>query len=387
MIFKSSSPISPITDIVVHNVPSRNTSIVQVELALEENRHDMLKIVIAGVPPSVITEYIGKPVYGFLDFGVNNHEFCGYVASVDPVFRNKDGIVNGSLFQEVTLICMGASYAMRAKKNRVWQGQTLDQIVSTIADEHRVSFSCEQDPFVYDRIVQTEQSDWQFLNKLAQLYGMSFSLHGTHLHFWNPMRALGRGISYHKLRNVRGLNMETQTTPATILSLRGSFGDTVNPRTSHTLTAVSVDNQGLVHSGLPFDEHTGFGKEVTLDVTDQISVNGTSALMIDHTIKARSRGINTLLASVELTGTAGALPGGVVSVSEFDSTFDGFWYVKSVTHTITRDEFFTKMSIASNDTNEEEPYMSIKSQIPVIPRPAFLNGSWCSTTQLKDIYV
>jgi phage protein D len=357
------------------------------ELTLEENKHDMLKVVIAGVPPSVITEYIGKPVYSYLDFGVNNHEFCGYVASVEPVFRNKDGIVNGSLFQEVTLICMGASYAMRAKKNRVWQNQTVDQIVSTIADEHRFSFSCAQDSFIYERIVQTEESDWQFLNKLAQLYGLCFSLHGTHIHFWNPMRALGRGISYHKLRNVIGLNMSTRTTPATILSMRGVFGDTINPITSHTVTAVSVDNRGLVYSGPTFDEHTGFGKEIEFGITDQISINATSALMVDHTIKARSRGINTLVASVELTGTAGALPGGVVSVSEFDSTFDGLWYIKSVIHTITRDEFFTKMTISSENTNDEEPVMSIKSQLPVVPRPAFFNGVWCATTQLKDIYV
>lgn len=387
MIFTSHSRISPKIDFVVDNAPMRYMSIVQMELGLSENHHDILRVTVAGVPPQLITDYLSKPVYCYWGFGVDKHEFCGYVASVEPSFRNSDGVINGSTFQLVELVCMGASYKMRAKKTRLWENASIQSVATTLADQYKFSVSTVSESFAYPRIVQSEESDWEFLNKVADMYGLSVSMHGTHIHVWNPMNSLGRQISYHQLKNIKARNGDTKTYPATILSMQGIFGDSIQPLTTHTVSATVLDNQGNTYTSNKFNETTGFGSSIDLGITDSISINATSTAMADSLVAANNRGISTLTAKLSLTGTAGILPGGIVSISNFESNFEGFWYVKEVTHTVTRDEFFTKTTVSRKDTNDINAYMTMQSTMPEVPRSAFVNSTWQSSTQLEDIYV
>ena len=387
MIFKSQSRISPKIDFIVNDMPMQGTSIVKMELGMSENHHDILRVSLTGVPPQLITEYLSKPVYCYWGFGVDNHKFCGYIASVEPSYSGSDGTMSGSTFQLVEIICIGASYKMRAKKTRLWENASIQSVAVALADLYRFSVSTVSESFAYPRIVQKEESDWEFLNKVAKMYGLSVSVHGTHIHVWNPQNALGRQTSYHELKNVRARNGNTSTYPATILSMRGVFGDSISRTNTQTHLATILDNKGDTYTSNRFDETTGFGQKIDLGITNNISVNATSAVMADTLVAAKTRGISTLTADLSLTGTAGALPGGIVNISNFKSKFDGFWYVKEVTHTLTRDEFFTKMTVSREDTNDIKPYITMISRTPEIPSPAFVNNLWQSSTQLEDVYV
>jgi len=387
MIFTSHSRISPNINFVIDNAPMRYMSIVQIELGLAENQHDILRVRVAGVPPQLLTEYLSKPVLCYWGFGIDKHEFCGYVASVEPSFRNSDGVINGSTFQLVELVCMGASYKMRAKKTRLWENASIQIIATTLADEYKFSVSSVAEPFAYPRIVQSEESDWEFLNKVASMYGLSVSMHGTHIHVWNPMNSLGRQISYHQLKNIKARNGDTRTYPAVILSMQGIFGDSIKPLSTHSVSATVLDNQGKTYTSNKFNETTGFGKQIDLGITDSVSVNATSTTMADTLVSAHNRGINTLTAQLSLTGTAGVLPGGIVSISNFESNFEGFWYVKEVTHTVTRDEFFTQITVSRKDTNDINAYMTMQSTMPEVPESAFVDSTWRASRQMEDIYV
>ena len=387
MIFTSQSRISPKIDFVIDNAPMRYMSIVQMELGLAENKHDILHVSVAGVPPQLITEYLSKPVYCHWGFGVDRYEFCGYVASVEPSFRNSDGVVNGSIFQLVDLICMGASYKMRAKKTRLWEDASIQSVATTLANEYKFSVSTISESFSYPRIIQTEESDWEFLHKVADMYGLSISMHGTHLHVWNPQNSLGRQISYHELKNIKARNGDTSTYPATILSMQGVFGDSISATSSHTYLATILDNQGNIYTSNSVDETNEFNKKLDLGITDNVSVNATSTAMANTLIAAKNRGIGALTATLSLTGTAGVLPGGIVNISNFESNFEGFWYVKEVTHTVTGSEFFTKITVARGNTNDIKGYMTMQSTMPEVPRSAYINNNWQASTQLEDIYV
>lgn len=388
MIFKSRSRISPKIDFIVDGVPMRYMSIVQMSLELAENQHDMLRVRVAGIPPRLLTEHLNKPVYAYWGMGINRHEFCGYIASVDPTYTNSGGVINGSPFQIVELVCVGASYKMRAKRNRLWANSSIQTIATTLANEYRFSVSCVNEPYAFPRLVQSGQSDWEFLSKVVDTYGLSMSMHGTHLHIWNPMNAFGRAVTYHDLKNIKARNGDTAVLPATILSMKGIFGETILPSTSHGVTFTVVEDGGQVytsdhsHDG----EQTGFGKPIDFGIVDEISANVTTAQMADTLAKAYNRGIGSLTARLSLTGTAGVLPGGIVNISNFDSNFDGFWYVKEVCHTATQDEFFTELLVARKDTNDTEPRMTTQSTMPDIPRPSFVNGAWVASTQLEDLY-
>jgi phage protein D len=387
MIFKSSSPISPKVDIVINDVPTRTMSIVQVELDLCENKHDLLRLKIAGIPSQLITDYIDKPVYCYWEFGINLHEFCGYIASIEPSFKNYEGTVNGSPFQLVEVLCVGSSYGMRSKKTKLWENCSIQKVATELADKYKFSVSTIREKFEYPRIVQSEESDWEFLNKVAGMYGLCVSLHGTHLHVWNPMRSLGRQTSYHELKNIKARNGDTSILPATILSMKGVFGDSIRPKTNHSVSVTALDDQGLTYTSNDFNETTGFGKQIDFNITDNVSVNATSVAMAETLVSANNRGINILNADLALTGTAGVLPGGLVNITNFESTFDGLWYVKGVKHTLTRSEFFTHVLVSKKDTNDEYPTFQAMSTPPEPPGPVFTQGSWTASVEMVDYYV
>jgi hypothetical protein len=201
------------------------------------------------------------------------------------------------------------------------------------------------------------------------------------------MRSLGRQTSYHELKNIKARGGDTSAFPAVILSMQGVFGDSIKPRTNHNISVTSLDNQGFTYTSNQFEETTGFGKQIDLNITDNISVNATSVAMADTLVAANNRGINILNANLALTGTAGALPGGLVNITNFESTFDGLWYIKDVKHTLTRSEFFTHMLVSKKDTNDEYPTFQAMSTPPEPPEPVVTHGAWTSSVEMVDYYV
>jgi hypothetical protein len=169
--------------------------------------------------------------------------------------------------------------------------------------------------------------------------------------------------------------------------MKGIFGDSIKPMTSHSVSVTTLDNQGVIYTSNEFNEETGFGKQIDLNITDNVSVNATSIDMADTLVSAKNRGINMFTANLALTGTAGALPGGLVNITNFESTFDGLWYVKDVKHTLTRSEFFTHMTVSKKDTNDEYPTFQAMSTPPEPPNPVFINEAWASSMEMVDYYV
>jgi hypothetical protein len=169
--------------------------------------------------------------------------------------------------------------------------------------------------------------------------------------------------------------------------MKGVFGDSVRPKTNHSVSVTALDNQGLTYTSNDFNETTGFGKQIDFNIIDNVSVNATSVAMAETLVSANNRGINILNADLALTGTAGVLPGGLVNITNFESTFDGLWYVKDVKHTLTRSEFFTHMRVSKKDTNDEYPTFQAMATPPEPPKPVFTQEAWTSSVEMVDYYV
>lgn len=387
MIAKSNSPLSPDVMITINGVEVDYTSIYSFTLSLDENMHDMCTIRMRGIPPRAITDYIDAAVRVSLSSGPGRtQEFCGYVAYIEPTSETRQGLINGSPFQDADIVCLGASMVMKGHKSRVWENTSLSLIAQKMAKDYDFSLDVQVDPYAYPRIVQKAESDWEFLVRVARLCGARVSLHGTHLWIWDPYKALGRQRSYERLTTVRN---RMDAVPGVILSFDGSFGLMSPDGQSTKFTLAALDKSGTIVSvssnTVDSGSWTGAGHRSKFEnFVPGTPQNTREAIKALEVADKETFAFN---ATVEVTAGAGIVPGGVVEVSEYNADFDGLWYVSSVKHHMGASQYITELGIGRDFTTTNEfsiPKVTTHTQQP---DPTFKNNRWMSTNKRVKKYV
>lgn len=343
MIFTSQSPISPEVEVEVTGVDFDFVSIQQMTLELGENKHDSLRIKVTGIPPKKITQYLMAPIKVRWAHNQVAYQFSGYITYVEPEHVNRGGLVNGSPFQVATLYCFGASFDMKQKKNQVWHDATLATLVSQMAARYRYSFSIPKDEFVFTRVVQSGESDWEFLTRVVHQLGYSVTVHGTHIHVFDRYRALYRRNSYSQITVPARTSGKLQS--GQIMEVKGIFGYVTPYANLNRENLVSVDNRGRrinIKSTRPGGD---MGDKLPSLFEDDLAKSSLSASYARRKLRQRQRDKFPFKANLSVTGITGVLPGGVINLQDFDSQFDGFWYVTEVTQILTRDKYITELEV------------------------------------------
>lgn len=375
--------LSPSVDITIANVAVDYTSINRLELHLAENQHDLLILDMSGIPPKAITEYYEKPVYLKISTGGNfSQEFYGYVEDVRPNSFTGFGLMNGSPFQEAKIICMGASYVMRGTTSRVWNSYKLSDIAKEMCQKYGFSLDVISDPAIHESLLQTNESDWQFLTRYAKFLGYSVNVHGSHMHVYDPYKALSRQNSYHVLSTIRKkVGASLTPTPGQILEFSGSFSKrhVDGEYKESTVTIVNPDHSMFdVSSRTVAPNHNGVARfpdrvPEYVDNFEEAFRRISSVAKEDYDYYATSR----------VLGVAGCVPGGIVSLDNYNADFDGFWYVRGVKHIVHTNAFSSELELAKNFNSELRFTNTEAAQRP--PKPIYSNRQgWVSTT--KRIY-
>ena len=235
---KESSPHT--VDVSIDGVGVDYTTIERVDIDLRENEHDLATLVLAGISPLSITEYIDRPVS--IVVGVpygDGFTFCGYVNHVKPSHKVTSGQANGSLFQEAHLYCLGASSVMRGKRNRVWNEFRVAQMVDDLSIAHNFSYSCPDNTPTLPRLVQRGTSDWEALVRACKQSGLAVNVHGTEIHVHNPLQALRYGAPSARLSTVKDA-VGVNASPGRIMEFEGAMG------TSHAYGESNAEQLSLL---------------------------------------------------------------------------------------------------------------------------------------------
>lgn len=381
MIFKTASPISPDVELTIGDVQINYLNLQRIDLEQQENSHDLLILDFSGVAPEHIYDYLDKPVQVSIEFAsIGKTEFVGYVVFVEPSSITKNGLVNQSPFQITRIYCLGPSYKMREKKTRSWENVTLNDIAKKIVNDYRYSLNMPINNYRFKRLVQTEASDWEFVVNTANMLGYSVAMDGTTLHIWDPFQAISRSISYTVLRTLKGSNGSVQASNGQILRFDATVG-AVTPhaeRSSDSIRIVDKDNNVLTLGGT-LSESSGMGNAIDSGFAHSISTNADTVEMAKVLLKGKLREKFPMVATVDITGDPTIKPGGVVKVDNYGTKFDGYWYVKSVRHTITRSELLSSLNLAKDSTDTDTTFTINPSQVyDNKVKPALLRGDWIS---------
>jgi len=385
MIVRSGNPLSPNVFFQLNGVEVNYQSINQIFLDLEENKHDVLTFIMNGIPHRAITDYEGAAVSFSISSGPGRiQKFNGYVLYVEPEHSIDAPAVNGSVFYTAKIVCFGASVAMKSAKQRIWENTTIYRIDQEIAKTYKFSVDVLKDEFVIPRAVQTGESDCVFLKRICDTYGYSFSVHGKHLHVWDPFKAIGRRPSFEKLVPVNAIS---SAVPGSILKLTGTFGGLTVDGKFYKFQTTSMDNNGTISTvsdSSKVKSWSGSGDEPKY--YSIIKTSTTSISEAKKMIDAKHRREFPFNARVEVVSGSGIVPGGVVEIAGYKSGIDGLWYVKSVRHNIGGTTYTTDLEI-SKDHNTTGSFVVPPTQIAEMPPESVLiDNTWRSEKGKVTLY-
>jgi hypothetical protein len=379
MIVKSLNNFAGKTELIINNMQVLYNSVIEYELSLSENKHDLLIITMTGVPPKSLTEYIGAPVRFFVGSSSGrNQEFNGYVSYTEPLINNKDGFVNKSPVQLARLYCIGASYSMKEIRSKVWDYPSLTDIINDITSRYRFSVDYPKETYRPVRLVQSMESDWAFLNRVCKTFGLSFTLHGTHLHIWNRDKANGRLTSYHKAIT----SSRTQSNqPFSVINFEGTLGRVSSSTNASKSTITVLDNQNNIHTVTSDGTEYNPGDPSLIKLFKKPLYYSASSLeeglrMVDSTDKYNY----VYNASIKVLYGAGAVPGGVIDLDGYSSDFDGLWYITDVKHMVKSENYVTDLLVSKDNKYEKSQSNVLSKRFTNPPTSKLINDKWVAET-------
>jgi len=375
--------VVPKFEVTFNGVEFNYNSLHSIVISLEENMHDVAKVRVAGIPPRAVTDYLNTSVDIRVWLTANFYQrFVGVVVSVDPLSNTSEGLVNKSPFQDVTITCLGASYEMRGPRERMWSNSTIEDVAKELSRRYRFSASVPRTKPVYPQLMQSNESDWQFLVRYAQMLGMSVNCHGTHIHVYDPYKAVGRNTSLHRLSTVKGDNFDLTQYPGQVFEFKGSFLDKRKNGTINkpVISVAQPDGRRYDVSWREINREADRAEDRDVR-THWFAESYDEAASV---LGAAQKKAYDYAALATVMFIPGVVPGGVVDLLEYDSEFDGLWYVQSVEHTLITGNFSTELNLKRNRTSQLQYKPSDQFKEP--PDSEWDNDRWRARKATVNVY-
>jgi hypothetical protein len=385
MITTGSSSIELKFEVLIHNGLLEYTSIQKVNIELEEGKHNLATLDIAGIPPEYLDTYIDLPIAIKVTVGgVRSHTFHGYIVYLEPTSENVQGLVNKSPFQTTRMYCFGTSYVMRSRRTEVHNSKTLVQIAKEFANKYNFTVSVPNDPYVFPRLVQSGESDWEFLSKVVEMSGYRVLMRGVHIDIWDPFALFNR-VGVIPLYAMSGNKGSVSAVSGQVIKFHGIIG-AVNPIAAKVPDTIHALVNGEVAT-LSSNVSSGLGTAVESIFADEVSANADSIDMAKNILKSRSRQKFPYIAHVDVVGDPTLTPGMLVNIDRYNSALDGIWLVKSVRHEMFRGSSMSYLTLVkdSNFSNVIDPLEKV-SPPPELPIPYIKNMRWVTLQELINVY-
>jgi hypothetical protein len=364
------------------------SSVERVDISLRENEHDHATVILAGIGAASVTSYVDRliRIQIILPDG-SSHTFAGSIVSVTPTHKVRDGRANGSLLQEATLSCLGASASMRGKRTRVWQDFSVKDMVSELAIAYQFSYSCPDNTSTIASMSQRGTSDWEALTKACKMSGLAVNIHGTEIHVWDPMSALKHGAPSGVIQTVGTASFSGG--PGRIIEFNGEFGTShaFGDMTAKSISVLDSDGQLLsVSSSDLLNASPPAGNTITSPLNDSYGADAQSVFAAQRQLKASRAYDNAYVAKVITTGVAGPVPGSALGVEGFNGEFDGLWLVRGMEMKTNRGHFLSEWELSRTTTGATYNNPVILNTYSPAPHPKLESGAWRASTRREHVY-
>jgi phage protein D len=385
-------PVAPVTYKFIVNGLLITDKPLDVELRQEFGMHDLFFVRIEY--PRMIQNPNAIPVWPTnapvqIQWGrgaANLNIWYGYV-NHHQVKSNAD---SGSQALQVTYTCIGTSKPMNSDRTRTWGQTSPTYMAKQIAAEHNLRAVLTKTSWVSDYEVQSSESDFRFLNRMAMKYGFRFFVSGGTLYFIDPASVLSgnsaQGVPVYYLNKQFGwqdtvrdfCKMEGDNIPGSELATRAISGVDQNTGNAFTVTATGTQ-----------------GRNLTKLQTGYVAKSVAEAQVMANAWQAQTQFY--IQAEAELFGNAMLYPGKLVKLTgtSLPADSEGYWMVSKAVHLLKNsqtsnpvlDRFVTRVCLIRNQPGlTGQPAISKVNVINPEFVPVTLSNDVWSATNLGVIY-
>jgi phage protein D len=307
----------------------------------------------------------------------NIQMWYGYV-NHHSVKANAD---SGSKAFQVTYVCIGMSKPMNTDKTRTWGEVTPTYIARTIAGEYGMRTVVTSTDWILPYEVQSNESDFCFMNRIADKVGYRFWASNGTLYMIDPSVVLqgppAQGVPVYYM-DKRFTHVDT------VRELDASQGDNIPGAAKTQRVIYGID----IKSG---NTYTASASNDTSPAITQIMTDwpGEDANQGARLVQAwQNRSQFWMSATAELFGTSYLYPGKALLLqgAQLPADFSGFWIVGCVEHILkasgttlaTSDKYITRAEILRNETALTPKIKSINQVVPEFTLCSLFNGVWRS---------
>lgn len=280
---------------------------------------------------------------------------------------------SGSKALQVTYVLLGTSKPMNTDKTRSWGDVTPTYIAKEIAREYGLRAVLSRTTWIIPYEVQSNESDFKFLNRVADKVGFRFWVSGGTLYFIDPAIVLCGSQSqavpeykldklFTQLDSVRDFEMyEGGNVPGAVVANRSIFSfDTASGK----IMQVQADPVPL-SSGAPVPS-------IDYIMSDWPADTLVDAKNLVNAWQQRNQFWQT--ACAELYGNTLIYPGKLVKLTgaQMPPNGSGFWIVASACHILrasgtsltTSDKYVTQVTLLKNSTKQTP---NLKKVVKIVP--------------------
>ena len=389
MITTNLSPLGITWNIAIDGVPFNKQTVQQIQASFVENKHDYLVVEIVGVPSSYVSAYVDRPITASVQInGGKSFYFYGYVTQIESVSVTHEGTVNNSPFQIIKLICFGSSHLLRSNNTLVWENVTLENIVSDIANDFRLGYSMPKDNYIFKRLVQSEESLWKLLVKACNQLGYTITLTNSHIHIWDKNKSLARQPSYTILRGVKVKKENYSPFPGDVITLESTLGTADVSQQAGNKTVTYLDERGVFVTvdSSQLNGLNSFGTPSESRFYNKLTVSVDSFEKASRYIESKIKQAYPYMADALVFGDPSIVPGGVVKIEGYGGDFDGYWYVNSVTHTLSTDVLTSFLKLEKDGTYDILPKFPVVQRYLKTPLPILIKDKWVMKSEYVNVY-
>jgi phage protein D len=389
MITTNLSPLGISWSFSIDGSPVASNTIQKISMSFVENQHDVATIEMVGVPSEYVLGYVDKPIV--LNVSVLGNRLCsmfGYVSHIEGISHTHEGLVNGSAFQLLKVICFGSSYILKAKQTKVWNDVSLQDVVSNIADKHKIGYSIPINNYRFKRLIQSETSSWQFIVNTAKQLGYSCTLSNNHLHIWDKRLSPARQPSYATLEGTKVTRKQYEPRPGVILTFNPVMGNNTPVGDMNNNSISYIDELGQIASVSDTDVEITptFGTANATRFNDELAATAISFENAKNILSAKKNYTHAYSCETTVLGDPSIKVGGIVKVTGYDHDFEGFWYVESVTHELFSETLLTHLKLTRDGNIDESSKFPVVQQYFDLPNPVLINNKWCMKTEHVNVY-
>lgn len=301
--------------------------------------------------------------YGY----VNHHKLSGQADS-------------GTHGLQYTYFCIGTSKPMNTVDNQFWGSVSPTYIAKQIAKQHHLRAVVTSTKWVLQSEVQANESDFQFMNRLAAKTGYRFWVGGGTLYFIDPSTVIvGAGTTVPVYRMDRRLDWQD-----TMRDFHKLQGDNLPGAPVAQRSVWGID----ISTGKIFQAKAGAG-----------NIKQNSTVRVATNLGDGQRHVNAwqdlsqwfVAAEAEVFGNVTVYPGKVISIqgNAVPQADQGLWIVGGAKHLMkmsgvgniapTHDKYVTRVILTRNSDGPQPTVKGATRISPEFVRCVLSGGVWQST--------